>query len=164
MSVHAYVLACVRTCVRVCVRARVRVCVRVCMHDSCCGTANVCFVQRCPLSINFKSGSTVLVYIRRSVITPPTLSLSLSFPLLFQEERREASAHTLSPPRAISQAESEEEGAGEMSALQKQLLTKRQSRVALKTKRVLAMMEEETVIDDPNAKVKIIKHTALEVG
>ena len=77
----------------------------------------------------------------------------------------DAPTHSLSPPHSISQSELEEsgEGTGEMSALQKALLMKKQSRVALKTKRVLAMMDEEAVIDDPNAKVKLLKHTKIEV-
>ncbi len=50
-----------------------------------------------------------------------------------------------------------------MSALQKQLLAKRTGRVANKTKKVLAMMEEETVIGDPHDKVKLLKHKKVQV-
>ena len=49
-----------------------------------------------------------------------------------------------------------------MSAFQKQLATKRASRVNLKQKKLLAMMEDETVIDDP--KTKLIGYRKLEVG
>ena len=48
-----------------------------------------------------------------------------------------------------------------MSAFQKQLMGKRQNKVNLKKKKLLAMMEDETVIDDP--KVKLIGYKKLEV-
>ena len=52
----------------------------------------------------------------------------------------------------------------EMSAFQKQLMLKRTNRVGLKQKKILAMMEEETLIDDPSSKpVKLLKHRKLEV-
>lgn len=49
-----------------------------------------------------------------------------------------------------------------MSAFQKQLASKRVSRVNLKQKKLLAMMEDETVIDDPKA--KLIGYRKKEVG
>lgn len=55
------------------------------------------------------------------------------------------------------------ESSTEMSALQKQLLQKKQGRVANKSKKVLALMEQETVIDDPSTKAKLIKHTKIQV-
>ena len=48
-----------------------------------------------------------------------------------------------------------------MSALQKQLLNRRSNKVNLKQKKLLAMMEDETVIDDP--KVKLTGFKKLEV-
>ncbi len=48
----------------------------------------------------------------------------------------------------------------EMSALQRQLQNRR-SKVSLKKKKILAMMEDETVIDDP--KVKLTGFKKLEV-
>ena len=64
--------------------------------------------------------------------------------------------------RAAERAESDEEPE-EMSPFQKQLMAKRQGRVALKSKKVMALMEEETIIGDPHAKVKLIKHQKQQV-
>lgn len=54
-----------------------------------------------------------------------------------------------------------------MSALQKQLIARKNkapTRVGHKQKKLLAMMEEETVIDDPNAKAaRLLKYTKIEV-
>ena len=51
-----------------------------------------------------------------------------------------------------------------MSAFQKQLLqSKRGNKVGLKQKKILAMFEEETVIDDPSAKAKLLSLKKTEV-
>ena len=75
-------------------------------------------------------------------------------------------APTISAPApglGVGGAESDDlEGLTEMSALQKQLLQKRSGRVALRTKKVLAMMEEETVIGDSN-KARLLKVEKIEV-
>ena len=56
------------------------------------------------------------------------------------------------------------QNSSEMSSLQKQLLQKRRtSRVELKQKKLLAMMEEETVIDDTPKPAKLIQLRKLEV-
>lgn len=55
-----------------------------------------------------------------------------------------------------------------MSALQKQLLarrTKTPNRVGHKQKKFLAMMEEETVIDDPGSKAaRLLTYRKIEVS
>lgn len=51
-----------------------------------------------------------------------------------------------------------------MSALQKQLLARRNNRVGHKQKKILAMMEQETVIDDPSSKsVQLLNFKKIEV-
>lgn len=54
-----------------------------------------------------------------------------------------------------------------MSPLQKQILARKakaSNRVVNKKKKILAMMEEETVIDDPNAKAaRLISYKKIEV-
>ena len=54
-----------------------------------------------------------------------------------------------------------------MSALQKQLMARKNKapgRVGHKQKKLLAMMEDETVIDDPNTKAaRLLKYTKIEV-
>ena len=53
-----------------------------------------------------------------------------------------------------------------MSALQKQLLARRAktpNRVGHKQKKFLAMMEQETVIDDPSSKVQLLNYKKIEV-
>ena len=58
-----------------------------------------------------------------------------------------------------------EDNVEEMSPFQKQLMLKRTNRVGLKQKKILAMMEEETLIDDSSSKpVKLLKHRKFEVG
>ena len=65
-----------------------------------------------------------------------------------------APSNSLAPGHGVGGAESDDlESSTEMSALQKQLMQKKQSRVALKTKKVLAMMEDETVIRDNKARL-----------
>lgn len=81
-----------------------------------------------------------------------------------QEKRVEAVQTTnASDPAGTTVAEAEDH-LEEMSAFQKQLMLKRTNRVGLKQKKILAMMEEETLIDDPSSKaVKLLKHRKLEV-
>ncbi len=99
---------------------------------------------------------------------------SLTSPHLFPQEREKSSE----PPSTVTTTavaghapslgvepatEEQEEEPEAMSALQKQLLAKRTGRVANKTKKVLAMMEEETVIGDPHDKVKLLKYKKAQV-
>ena len=85
-------------------------------------------------------------------LSPPLPSL-LSSPLL--------SSPLLSSPSVVH---FHFQNSSEMSSLQKQLLQKRRtSRVELKQKKLLAMMEEETVIDDTPKPAKLIQLRKLEV-
>ena len=102
----------------------------------------------------------------------PLISKGMNFDHVEKERTAEvpstckitATAATSGGATAAANDSEEPESPTEMNPFQKALLAKKQQgRVALKTKKMLAMMEEETVIDDPHAKVKLLKHTKLQV-